>query len=200
MELMDKFSKIDLERDIVSPIQGYLMNLLNTQDVIYNADSEVVNEINSSPYCKTLRFVSERKDLCQAYSRELSKSAIYYKKPFEDICPGGLTLLSMPIFLDEHTVVGAHSVAISNTPRSKFSVYDIASQFNIDAHILWDAVKKTPLVPKPILKIAREQVISATELMSKVLNRIYTLKQSEATMAKKYHAIEEIFKSHNISK
>ncbi|MEK7806042.1 MAG: hypothetical protein AAB258_04790, partial [Planctomycetota bacterium] len=134
------------------------------------------------------------------YSRELSKSAIYYKKPFEDICPGGLTLLSMPIFLDEHTVVGAHSVAISNTPRSKFSVYDIASQFNIDAHILWDAVKKTPLIPKPILKIAREQVISATELMSKVLNRIYTLKQSEATMAKKYHAIEEIFKSHNISK
>ena len=60
--------------------------------------------------------------------------------------------------------------------------------------------KKTPLIPKPILKIAREQVISATELMSKVLNRIYTLKQSEATMAKKYHAIEEIFKSHNISK
>ena len=84
----------------------------------------MVNEINSSPYCKTLRFVSERKDLCQSYSRELSKSAIYYKKPFEDICPGGLTLLSMPIFLDEHTVVGAHSVAISNTPVQS-SVYMI---------------------------------------------------------------------------
>lgn len=200
MELMDKFSKIDFERDVISHIQIYLMDLLSTQDVVYNVDSEVVNEINSSPYCKTLRFVSERKDLCQAYSRELSKSAICYKKPFEDICPGGLTLLSMPIFLDEHTVVGAHSVAISNTPRSKFCVYDIASQFNIDAHILWDAVKKTPLIPKPILKIAREQVISATELMSKVLNRIYTLKQSEASMAEKYHSIEEIVKNHNISK
>ena len=124
MEPMDKFSKIDFERDVISPIQIYLMNLLNTQDVIYNVDSEVVNEINSSPYCKTLRFVSERKDLCQSYSRELSKSAIYYKKPFEDICPGGLTLLSMPIFLDEHTVVGAHSVAISNTPVQS-SVYMI---------------------------------------------------------------------------
>jgi len=200
MELMDKFSKIDFERDVIFHIQIYLMNLLSTQDVVYNVDSEVVNEINSSPYCKTLRFVSERKDLCQAYSRELSKSAICYKKPFEDICPGGLTLLSMPIFLDEHTVVGAHSVAISNTPRSKFCVYDIASQFNIDAHILWDAVKKTPLIPKPILEIAREQVLSATELMSKVLNRIYTLKQSEASMAEKYHSIEEIVKSHNISK
>ena len=198
MELIGQ--KIDLERETISHIQIYLMNLLNTEDIVYNVDGEVVNEVHSSPYCKTLRFVSERRDLCQCYSRELSKSTIHYKKQFEDVCPGGLTILSIPISLDEHTVIGAHCVAISNTPRSKFSVYDIASQFNVDAHILWDAVKKTPLVPKPILKIAREQVISATELMSKVLNRIYTLKQSEATMAKKYHAIEEIFKSHNISK
>ena len=198
MELIGQ--KIDLEREIISHIQIYLMNLLNTQDVVYNVDGEVVNEVNASPYCKILHFVSERRDLCQCYSRELSKSAIHYKKPFEDVCPGGLTVLSMPISLDEHTVIGAHCVTISNTPRSKFSVYDIASQFNIDAQILWDAVKKTPLVPKPILKIAREQVISATELMSKVFARIYTLKQSEATMAEKYHAVEEIFKSHNISK
>ena len=198
MELIGQ--KIDLEREIVSHIQIYLMNLLNTQDIVYNVDGEVVSEVNASPYCKTLHFVSERRDLCQCYSRELSKSAIHYKKQFEDVCPGGLTVLSMPISLDEHTVVGAHSVVISNTPRSKFSVYDIASQFNIDVHILWDAVKKTPLVPKPILKIAREQAISATELMSRVLTRIYTLKQSEASMAEKYHSIEEIFKSHNISK
>jgi len=198
MELIGQ--KIDLERETISHIQIYLMNLLNTQDVVYNVDGEVVNEVNASPYCKTLHFVSERRDLCQCYSRELSKSTIHYKKQFEDVCPGGLTVLSMPISLDEHTVVGAHSVVISNTPRSKFSVYDIASQFNIDVHILWDAVKKTPLVPKPILKIAREQAISATELMSRVLTRIYTLKQSEASMAEKYHSIEEIFKSHNISK
>ena len=198
MELIGQ--KIVLEREIISHIQIYLMNLLNTQDVVYNVDGEVVSEVNASPYCKTLHFVSERRDLCQCYSRELSKSTIHYKKQFEDVCPGGLTVLSMPISLDEHTVVGAHSVVISNTPRSKFSVYDIASQFNIDVHILWDAVKKTPLVPKPILKIAREQAISATELMSSVLTRIYTLKQSEASMAEKYHSIEEIFKSHNISK
>ena len=198
MELIGQ--KIVLEREIISHIQIYLMNLLNTQDVVYNVDGEVVNEVNASPYCKTLHFVSERRDLCQCYSRELSKSTIHYKKQFEDVCPGGLTVLSMPISLDEHTVVGAHSVVISNTPRSKFSVYDIASRFNIDVHILWDAVKKTPLVPKPILKIAREQAISATELMSRVLTRIYTLKQSEASMAEKYHSIEEIFKSHNISK
>ena len=198
MELIGQ--KIVLEREIISHIQIYLMNLLNTQDVVYNVDGEVVNEVNASPYCKTLHFVSERRDLCQCYSRELSKSTIHYKKQFEDVCPGGLTVLSMPISLDEHTVVGAHSVVISNTPRSKFSVYDIASQFNIDVHILWDAVKKTPLVLKPILKIAREQAISATELMSRVLTRIYTLKQSEASMAEKYHSIEEIFKSHNISK
>ncbi|MBI2472106.1 MAG: PocR ligand-binding domain-containing protein [Planctomycetes bacterium] len=192
--------KIDIEREVVSHIQIYLMNLLNSQDVIYNVDGEVVNEVNASPYCKTLRFVSERRDLCQCYSRELSKSAIHYKKQFEDMCPGGLTLLSIPIFLDEHTVIGAHCAVVSNSPRSKFTVYDIAEEFNIDAHILWDAVKKTPLIPKPILKIAREQVISATELMSKVLARIYTLKQSEATMAKKYQSIEEIFKTKNISK
>ena len=200
MELISKILKIDFEREVISHLQTYLMSLLNTQDVVYNVDGEVVNEVNASPYCKTLRFISERKDLCQSYSKELSKSAIHYKKPFEDICPGGLTHLSIPILLDEYTVIGAHCVAISNTPRSKFSIYDIASQFNIDAHILWDAVKKTPLIPKPILKVAREQVITATELMSKILSRIYTLKQSEASMAEKYHSIEEIVKSHKISK
>ena len=109
---------------IISHIQIYLMNLLNTQDVVYNVDGEVVNEVNASPYCKILHFVSERRDLCQCYSRELSKSAIHYKKPFEDVCPGGLTVLSMPISLDEHTVIGAHCVTISNTPVQS-SVYMI---------------------------------------------------------------------------
>jgi len=192
--------KIDLETEVVSHIQVYLMNLLNSQDIIYDADGEVVNEVSSSPYCKTLRFISERRDLCQCYSRELSKSAIYYKKQFEDMCPGGLTILSAPVFLAESAVVGAHCVVVSNTPRSKFSIYDIAEKFHIDAHILWDAVKKTPLIPKPILKVAREQVLSSTELMSKVITRIHTVKQNESAMAIKYHAIEEIFKTKNISK
>jgi hypothetical protein len=97
-------------------------------------------------------------------------------------------------------VVGAHCVTISNPLRSKFSIYDIAAQFNIDARILWDAVKKTPPIPKPILKIAREQVVLTTELMSKILSRIYALRQSEAAMSKKYHDIEEIFRSHKMSK
>src|SRR3990172_1031503 len=193
MELIGQ--KINLEREIVSHIQIYLMNLLNTQDIVYNVDGEAVSEVNASPYCKTLHFVSERRDLCQCYIRELSKSAIHYKKQFEDVCPGGLTVLSMPISLDEHTVIGAHCVTISNTPRSKFSVYDIASQFKIDAHILWDAVKKSPLIPKPILKIAAEQGVLSTELMSKVMTRVYMLKQSEEAIAKKFHSIEEIVKN-----
>lgn len=193
MELIDP--KIYLEREIISHIQIYLTNLLSTQDVVYDVDGNVVNEINDSSYCKALRFSSERKERCHTYSRELSKSAIHFKKPFEDTCPGGLTILAMPIFFGEDAVIGAHCVAVSNPPRSKFSVYDVAKDFNIDAHILWDAVKKTPLIPKPILKIAREQVVLATELMSKVLTRIGTLRKSEATMAEKYHSIEEIIKS-----
>ena len=87
-------------------------------------------------------------------------------------------------------------MTISNPLRSKFSVYDIAAQFHVDARILWDAVKKTPAIPRPILKIAREQAILTSELMSKIMGRIYILKQSEAAMAKKYHEAEEIFKSH----
>lgn len=187
--------KIDFEREIISCIQIYLMSLLNTNDIVYDIDGEVVNEINASPYCKTLRFISECNDYCRTYSWELSKSAIHFKKPFEDKCPGGLTLLSMPICLDENIVIGAHCITISNPLRSKFSIYDIADKFRIDAHILWDAVKKTPLIPKPILKIAREQAISATELMSKVQACIHNLKQSESAMAKKYHSIEEIIKT-----
>jgi ligand-binding sensor protein len=192
--------KIDLEKEIISTMQIYLMNILNTNDIVYDVDGEVVSEINASSYCKTLRFISERKDACLSYSRELAKSAIHFKKLFEEECPGGLTLLSVPICLDENTVVGAHCVTISNPLRSKFSIYDIAAQFNIDARILWDAVKKTPPIPKPILKIAREQVVLTTELMSKILSRIYALRQSEAAMSKKYHDIEEIFRSHKMSK
>jgi len=188
--------KIDFEKELISTIQIYLMNILNTNDIVYDVDGEVISEINASSYCKTLRFISERKDLCLAYSWELAKSAINFKKPFEEECPSGLALLSMPICLDENTVIGAHCVTISNPLRSKFSIYDIAAQFNIDARILWDAVKKTPPIPKPILKIAREQVVLTTELMSKILGRIYTLKQSEAAMAKKYHNIEEIIRNH----
>ena len=195
MELIKQL-KVDFDKEIISAIQVYLMSILNTKDIVYDVDGEIINEIDASPYCKTLRFVSDRKDLCLSYSRELSKSAIRFKKIFEDVCPGGLTLISVPICLDENTVIGAHCVTISNPFRSKFSIYDIAAQFNIDAHILWDAVKKTPPIPKPILKIAREQVILSTELMSKILIRIYTLKQSESAMAKKYHDIEEIVRSH----
>lgn len=188
--------KIDFDKELISTIQVYLMSILNTNDIVYDVEGEVISEINASSYCKTLRFISERKDLCLSYSWELAKSAIHFKKPFEEECPGGLTLLSMPICLDENTVIGAHCVTISNPLRSKFSIYDIAKHFNIDARILWDAVKKTPPIPRPIQKIAREQVILTTELMSKILSRIYALKQSEAAMAKKYHDIEEIFKGH----
>jgi ligand-binding sensor protein len=172
-----KHLKISFEKELLSNIQTYLMGILNTHGVVYDVDGNVVNEVNASSYCKTLRFISNHKDLCQSYSWELSKSAIRFKKPFEATCPGGLTLLSMPIYLNENIVIGAHCVAISNPIRSKFSIYDIAAQFNIDAYILWDAVKKTPQIPKPILKIAREQVISTTELISKVCTHIYTLQQ-----------------------
>lgn len=189
-----KLLKIDLDREIVSAIQAYVMSLLNTHSVVFDVEGEAVNEASASPYCKTLRYVSERKDRCHAFSWELSKSTMRFKRPFEDLCPGGLTLISIPVCLDENTVVGAHCVAISNSLRSKFSVCDVADRFRVDAHILWDAVKKTPLVPKPILKVAREQAILATELMSKTLARIYTLRQSEAAIAEKYHSIEEVFK------
>jgi hypothetical protein len=50
------------------------------------------------------------------------------------------------------------------------------------------------------LKIAREQAILTTELMSKIMSRMYTLKESEAAMAKKYHDAEEIFRSHKMNK
>lgn len=187
--------KIDFEKEIISHIQNYLMNILNTNDIVYDVDGEVISEVNASPFCKILRFVSGRKDLCQSYGWELSKSVICFKKPFEDVCPGGLTLFSLPICFNENTVIGAHCVTVSNPLRSKFSVYDIADKFDVDAHILWDAVKKTPLLQKPILRIAREQVILTTDLMSMILARIYTLKQSEAAIAKKYYSIEAIIKS-----
>ncbi|MCF6157924.1 MAG: hypothetical protein E3K32_04990 [wastewater metagenome] len=172
-----KQMKIRFEKEIVSTIQVYFMDILNTHSVIYDIDGEVINEVNASSYCKTLRFSSERKDLCLSHSWELSKNAIRFKKPFEAVCPGGLIFLSVPIVLGENVVVGAHCAAISNPIRSKFSTYDIAAKFYIDAHILWEAVKKAPQIPKPVLKIARERVLSTTELISKILTHIHALQQ-----------------------
>lgn len=174
--------KIDFEIEIISNIQICLMNLLNTHGIVYDVDGNIINETNNSLYCRTLRFISEGRDRCRSYSWELSKSAICFKKPFEDKCPGGLKLLSIPIYLNENVVIGAHCVAISSPLHSKFSVYDIADRFGIDAQILWDAVKKTPLMQRPVLKIAREHVVLTTELISKILARIYTLKQGAVAM------------------
>ncbi len=192
--------KIDFEKELISTIQLYLMSILNTNGVVFDVDGEIISEVNASSYCKTIRFVSDRKDICLSFSRELARRTIHFKKSFEETCPGGLTILSLPICLDENTVAGAHCVTISNPLRSRFNIYDIAAQFHIDARILWDAVKKTPPIPKPILKIAREQAILTTELMSKIINRIYTLKQSEASMTKKCHDIEEIIRNYKHDK
>ncbi|HHT9130824.1 MAG TPA: PocR ligand-binding domain-containing protein, partial [Candidatus Brocadiaceae bacterium] len=114
--------KIDFDKELISSIQLYLMSILNTIDIVSDVDGEVINEINISPYCQTLRFVSERKDLCLSFRRQLSNSAIHFKKTFEDVCPGGLTLLSIPICINENTVIGAQCATISNPYRSKFSV------------------------------------------------------------------------------
>lgn len=173
--------KINLETEIISSIQVCLMNLLNTHGIIYDKDGNIINEINNSLYCRTLRFISEGRERCRSYSWELSKRAMYLKEPLEDECPGGLRLLAMPI-LDENMVIGAHCAAISNPLRSKFNIYDIAGQFGIDARILWDAAKKTPLMQKPILKIARNHVILTTESISKILTHIHFLKQVESVM------------------
>ena len=134
--------KIDFDKELISSIQLYLMSILNTIDIVSDVDGEVINEINISPYCQTLRFVSERKDLCLSFRWQLSNSAIHFKKTFEDVCQGGLTLLSIPICINENTVIGAHCATISNPYRSKFSVSDIANKFDIDARILWDSAKK----------------------------------------------------------
>lgn len=186
--------KIDFDKELIYSIQLYLMSILNTNDIIFDVDGEVINEINTSPYCQTLRFISERKDLCLAFRWQLSNSAIHLKKTFENVCPGGLALLSIPICINENTVVGAHCATISNPYRSKFSVSDIANKFNIDARTLWDSTKKTSPISKPILKIAREQVILATELMSKTLASIYTQKQNEHKQIK-CHGMGKIEKS-----
>ena len=169
--------KFDFDKEIISSVQTYLMSILNTNDIVYDVDGEVVGEMHSSSYCKTLRFVSARKDICFSYSWDLSKNAIRSNKSLEDQCSCGLTLIAVPICIHENTIIGAQCAAISDPYRSKFSVFDVASRFNVDAHILWDAVKKTPPVPKPILKIAREQVALSSELLSKIFTRIHILKQ-----------------------
>ncbi len=115
--------KIDFDKELISSIQLYLMSILNTNGIVFDVDGEVINEINTSPYCQTLRFISERKDLCLSFRWQLSNSAIHLKKPFENVCLGGLALLSRPICINENTVVVAHIAQRFLIPTAQNSVF-----------------------------------------------------------------------------
>lgn len=171
-------------------LQNSYAHLLKTCTIIYDVDGNPVNKLITSPYCSFLRVASERKDICETYCWEISRGAICNKEAHEDKCPGGLIVFSCPIFYGD-TVIGVNSVAVSNPPRSRFKVYDIASDFKVDPSILFNISKKSATNNKYILEKIREQLISSTDVISKFFTYVYRQKRHEKELIAKNRDLEK---------
>lgn len=171
-------------------LQNSYAHLLKTCTIIYDVDGNPVSKLITSPYCSFLRVASERKDICETYCWEISREAINRKEVYEVECPGGLVVFSCPIFYGE-AVVGVNSAAVSNPPKSRFKVYDIATNFKVDPVILLNISRKSATNHKYILENIREQLIMSTNVISKIFNLAYQQKQREEKIIAKNRDLEK---------
>lgn len=176
--------------EFLSLLQNSYAHLLKTCTIIYDADGNHASKLISSPYCSFLRVASERKDLCETYCWEISRGAIFSKEVHEAECPGGLIVFSCPIFYGD-AVIGVNSAAVSNPPRSRFKVYDIALDFKVDPAILFNISKKSATSNKYILENIREQLILSTDVISKFFTYVYQQKRHEEELIAKNKELEK---------
>ncbi|MBI2559551.1 MAG: PocR ligand-binding domain-containing protein, partial [Planctomycetes bacterium] len=158
--------------EFLSLVQKSYTYLLKTCTIIYDVDGNHASKLISSPYCSFLRVASERKDMCETYCWEISRGAICNKEVHEAECPGGLVVFSCPIFYGD-TVIGVNSAAVSNPPKSRFKIYDVALDFKVDPAILLSISRKSATSHKYILENIREQLIISTDVISKLFKVAY---------------------------
>jgi hypothetical protein len=170
-------------------LQNSYAHLLKTCTIIYDVDGNPVSKLITSPYCSLLRVASERKEICETRCWEISREAINRKEAYEAECPGGLIVFAYPIFYDDR-IIGLNSAAVSNPPRSRFKVYDIASNFEVDPAILLNISKKSATNHKYILENIREQLILSTEIISKFFTYVHRQKQHEKRLIAKNKDLE----------
>ena len=175
--------------EFLSLLQNSYAHLLKTCTIIYDADGNPVSKLITSPYCSLLRVGSERKDICETYCWEISREAINRREAYEAECPGGLIVFSYPIFYGD-AVIGLNSAAVSNPPKSRFKVYDIASNFKVDPAILFNISKKSATSNKYILENIREQLILSTDVISKFFTYVYQQKRHEKELIAKNKELE----------
>lgn len=171
-------------------LQNSYAHLLKTCTIIYDVDGNPVSKLITSPYCSLLRVASERRDICETHCWEISRGAINRKEAYEAECPGGLIVFSYPIFYGD-IVIGLNSAAVTPPPKSRFKVHDIASNFKVDPLILFNISKKSATSNKYILQNIRDQLIMATDVISRFFTYIYRQKRHEKELVAKNKELEE---------
>lgn len=171
-------------------LQNSYAHLLKTCTIIYDVGGNPVSKLITSPYCSLLRVASERKDICETYCWKISREAINRREAYEAECPGGLIVFSYPIFYGDR-IIGLNSAVVSNPPKSRFKVHDIASKFKVDPAILFNISKKSAISNKYILENIREQLISSTDIISKFFTYVYQQKRHEKELIAKNKVLEK---------
>lgn len=179
-----------ISEDFLTLIQNSYTYLSKTCTIIYDVYGNPASKLISSPYCSLLRLTSGRKDLCKTSCWEISREAINRKEAYEAECPGGLVVFSCPIFYGD-TVIGVNSATVSNPPKSRFKVYDIASNFKVDPAILLNVSKKSATTHKCILENIREQLVMSTVIISNFFKYAYQQKQREEELVAKNRGLEK---------
>ncbi len=176
--------------EFLALIQSSYTYLSKTCATIYDVDDNLVSELISSPYCSLLRLASERKELCKAYTLEVARETINRKAAYEAECPGGLTIFSCPIFYGD-SIIGVSCAAVSNPPRSRFKIYDIASNFEVDPAILLNISKKSSTNHKYVLEKIREQLVMSTVIISNFFKYVHQHRQHEEELIAKNKVLEK---------
>ena len=178
-----------ISEEFLTLIQNNYTYLSKTCTIIYDVDGNPASKLISSPYCSFLRVTSERKDICETYCWEISREAINRREPYEAECPGGLVVFSCPIFYGG-AVIGVNSAGVSNPPKSRFKVYDIAADFKVDPAILLTISKKS-VTNKYILENIREQLTMSTDIVSNFFKFAYQQKQHEEELIVRNKELEK---------
>ena len=175
-------------------ISGYL-SLLHTSATVFDNHGECSLHHLNSDWCKLLHSASRNnchtasdaeamasgKWLCyESCSNRGAIKAIKDGKPVDNICNGGLHLLTHPV-KSSNEIVGCISLAYGTPTQSEKELMSIASHYNIEIEKLKKAADA--YIPRPdfIIEYAKDQLALAANLLGEIYEKKSTLNILEET-------------------
>ncbi len=173
---------------LLEHLQESYMNYLQTSAAMYELDGTSAASLITSNYCNKLANVSETKagkgkGLCHESCWHISKRSIDLKKPYEQECPGGLILYSVPIMF-EGTPIGAVNAAVSNPIRSAENIKEIAEDYDISLENMQKIVDNHDDLPEFLLSAAKKQLQIVSGTIAALYKSFYELRNKSDELIK----------------